>query len=72
MATRLGRYPDVLLADARRTATQHRGRIFDGADPAEEKKAERATHGDTIGATYRWCPASRDASSVVQRVSRDR
>ena len=38
----LGRYPDILLADARKTATQHRGRIFDGADPAEEK-AERAT-----------------------------
>lgn len=30
----LARYPDVLLADARGAATQHRGRIFDGADPA--------------------------------------
>jgi len=48
----LGRYPDVLLADARTAATQHRGRIFNGADPAEEKKAERATHGDTVGALF--------------------
>jgi integrase len=48
----LGRYPDVLLADARTAATNHRGRIFNGADPAEEKKAERATHGDTVGALY--------------------
>ena len=40
----LGRYPDILLADARKAATQHRGRIFDGADPAEEKKSERATN----------------------------
>jgi integrase len=48
----LGRYPDILLADARKAATQHRGRIFDGADPAEEKKAERATNGDTVGALF--------------------
>ena len=48
----LGRYPDVLLADARTAATNHRGRIFNGADPAEERKAERATHGDTVGALY--------------------
>jgi sugar phosphate isomerase/epimerase len=48
----LGRYPDVLLADARTAATNHRGRIFHGADPAEERKAERATHGDTVGALY--------------------
>jgi integrase len=48
----LGRYPDVLLADARKAATQHRGRIYDGADPAEEKKAERATNGDTVGALF--------------------
>jgi integrase len=48
----LGRYPDVLLADARTAATKHRGRIFNGADPAEEKKAERATHGDTVGALF--------------------
>ncbi len=48
----LGRYPDVLLADARTAATQHRGRIFNGADPAEEKKAERATHADTVGALF--------------------
>jgi integrase len=48
----LGRYPDVLLADARVAATQHRGRIFKGADPAEEKKTERATNGDTVGALF--------------------
>jgi Arm DNA-binding domain len=48
----LGRYPDVLLADVRKAATQHRGRIYDGADPAEEKKAERATNGDTVGALF--------------------
>jgi integrase len=48
----LGRYPDVLLADARKAATQERGRIFDGADPAEEKKADRATDGDTVQALY--------------------
>jgi len=48
----LGRYPDVLLADARGAATQHRGRIFKGAAPAEEKKAERATNGDTVGALF--------------------
>jgi hypothetical protein len=29
----LGRYPDVLLGDARKTAMQQRGRIYDGADP---------------------------------------
>ena len=34
----LGRYPDVLLAEARKIATQHRGRIFDGADPAEREE----------------------------------
>jgi Arm DNA-binding domain len=48
----LGRYPDVLLADARKTATQQRGRIFDGADTADENRAERATHGDTVGALF--------------------
>jgi integrase len=48
----LGRYPDVLLADARTAATEQRGRIFKGADPAEEKKAERATHGDTVDALF--------------------
>jgi hypothetical protein len=48
----LGCYPDVLLADARKNATQQRGRIFDGADPADEKRAERATHGDTVGALF--------------------
>jgi hypothetical protein len=48
----LGRYPDVLLADARTAATQQRGRIFNGADPAEEKKAERATHSDPVGALF--------------------
>jgi hypothetical protein len=36
-----------LAAGSRKTATQHRGRIFDGADPAEEKKP-RATDGDMV------------------------
>jgi integrase len=48
----LGRYPDVLLEKARKIATQQRGRIFDGADPAKEKKEERATDSDTVGALF--------------------
>jgi integrase len=48
----LGRYPDVLLERARRIATQHRGRIFDGADPAGDKQAERAQNDHTVQALY--------------------
>jgi integrase len=48
----LGRYPDLGLADARRTAIRERGRIVSGADPAAEKVDERATYGDTVGALY--------------------
>ena len=45
----LGRYPDVLLEKARKIATQHRGRIFDGADPAR-READRARAGRAHGA----------------------
>jgi integrase len=48
----LGRYPDVLLEKARRIATQHRGRIFDGADPAGDKQAEQAQNDHTVQALY--------------------
>jgi integrase len=48
----LGRYPDVLLAEARKIATQHRGRIFDGADPAGEKQTEQAQDHNTVQALY--------------------
>ena len=48
----LGRYPDVLLEKARRIATQHRGRIFDGADPAGDKQAEQAQNEHTVQALY--------------------
>jgi hypothetical protein len=48
----LGHYPDVLLAEARKIATQHRGRIFDGADPAGEKQLEQAQNDNTVQALY--------------------
>ena len=48
----LGRYPDVLLEKARRIATQHRGRIFDGADPAGDKQTEQAQNEHTVQALY--------------------
>jgi integrase len=48
----LGRYPDVLLEKARRIATQHRGRIFDGADPAGDKQVEQAQNEHTVQALY--------------------
>ena len=48
----LGRYPDVLLEKARKIATQHRGRIFDGADPAAEKQTEHAQDDQTVQALY--------------------
>ncbi len=48
----LGRYPDVLLEKARKIATQHRGRIFDGADPASEKQTEHAQDDNTVQALY--------------------
>src|ERR1044072_6363323 len=48
----LGRYPDVLLEKARKIATQHRGRIFDGADPAGDKQAEQAHNEQTVPAPY--------------------
>jgi MarR family transcriptional regulator, 2-MHQ and catechol-resistance regulon repressor len=48
----LGRYPDVLLEKARKIATQHRGRIFNGADPAGEKQTEHAQDERTVQALY--------------------
>jgi integrase len=48
----LGRYPDVLLEKARKIATQHRGRIFDGADPASDKQAEQSHNEQTVQALY--------------------
>jgi Arm DNA-binding domain len=48
----LGRYPDVSLADVRKAATHHRGRIFSGADPVGEKEAERAQNDNTVQALY--------------------
>lgn len=48
----LGRYPDVLLEKARKIATQHRGRIYDGADPAGDKQAEQAHNEQTVQALY--------------------
>src|SRR4029453_16499902 len=48
----LGRYPDVLLEKARKIATQHRGRIFDGADPAGEKQSEHTQDENTVPALY--------------------
>jgi integrase len=41
-----------LLGEARTAATNLRGRIFNGDDPAEEKNAVRSTIGDTVGALY--------------------
>lgn len=48
----LGRYPDVVLEKARKIATQHRGRIFDGADPAAEKQSEHAQDEHTVQTLY--------------------
>jgi hypothetical protein len=48
----LGRYPDVTLEKARKLATQQRGRILDGADPAGEKHAEHAHDDHTVQALY--------------------
>src|SRR5258708_7547284 len=48
----LGRFPDLGLAGARRRATEERGRIVGGIDPAAEKQDERAKFGDTVGALF--------------------
>jgi integrase len=48
----LGRFPDLGLAKARLRALEERGRIAGGADPAAEKKDERATYGDTVNALF--------------------
>jgi hypothetical protein len=56
----LGRYPDVLLEEARKIATQHRGRIFDGADPAGEKQTEHAQDENPYAsASVAWHGANR-------------
>ena len=38
---RIGEYPAVGLSEARKRADRHRGKIFDGADPAADIKAKR-------------------------------
>src|SRR5262245_15522717 len=48
----LGRFPDLGLAKARLRGHEERGRIAGGADPAAEKKDERATYGDTVNALF--------------------
>ena len=40
------------LEMARKIATQHRGRIFDGADPAGDKQAEQSHDEQTVQALY--------------------
>jgi hypothetical protein len=42
----------VLLEKARKIATQHCGRIFDGADPAGDKQAEQSHNDQTVQALY--------------------
>ena len=37
----LGEYPSIGLAEARRRADRHRGKVADGADPAAERRAQR-------------------------------
>jgi integrase len=38
---RIGEYPAVGLSEARKRADRHRGKIFEGADPAADLKAKR-------------------------------
>jgi integrase len=50
----LGPYPDVSLADARASASGHRAALARGDNPAAERKANRASHGVTVGSlTFR-------------------
>ena len=63
---RLGRYPDVLLEKARRIATQHRGRIFDGADPAGDQQAEQAQNDHTVQALYDGIALTKRRRSAVR------
>ena len=62
----LGRYPDVLLEKARKIATQHRGRIFDGADPAGEKQTDHAQDDNTVQ-RFTSCSAA-EGEGPAQRV----
>lgn len=67
----LGRYPDLSLAKARKTAVETRGRVAGGADPAEDKKADRATYGDTVGGLfdlYKTKAEHRKSWSEVRRI----
>jgi integrase len=68
----LGRYPDVLLEKARKIATQHRGRIFDGADPAGEKQSEHTQDENTVQALYELYRSSKEKNlrswSEVRRI----
>lgn len=68
----LGRYPDVVLEKARKIATQHRGRIFDGADPAAEKQTEHAQDEHTVQALYELYRSHKEKSlrswSEVRRI----
>src|SRR5262245_59071246 len=68
----LGRYPDVLLEKARKIATQHRGRIFNGADPAREKQTEHAQDENTVQALYELYRSRKEKSlrswSEVRRI----
>lgn len=45
---KLGRFPDVRLAAARRKAEIEKGRVASGADPAVEKKQARETQRDAL------------------------
>jgi integrase len=68
----LGRYPDVLLEKARKVATQHRGRIFNGADPAGEKQTELAEDEHTVQVLYELYRSRKEKSlrswSEVRRI----
>jgi len=68
----LGRYPDVLLEKVRKIATQHRGRIFGGADPAREKQTEHAQDENTVQALYELYRSRKEKSlrswSEVRRI----
>jgi hypothetical protein len=61
----LGRYPDVLLEKARKIATQHRGRIFNGADPAGEKQTEHAQDDNTVQALTSYIASGRTRSCAA-------
>jgi integrase len=55
----LGPYPDILLAEARRRATEHRNQRRDGIDPLNAKTAQRQAQRLAVakGRTFRQCAA---------------